>query len=163
MESGFICKYCQANYEEGLDKCKSCGFPLAGSEKEKAVFIGKQISNREKEENLENKLLYVKLTLWLIGFYNIFILFNESLKGITENNEFIISLITGIVFLVLGFFVYKNPLFCILFSLSILLLDYFFHLGIDRASNYYFVFRFLFIFYLIRALIVTVKIRRQQW
>ena len=113
------CPNCKTEISQIQVECDHCGFPLAGTEKEKAIFIGKQISNKSKigdAKSSQNKVMYILYAVAAFQFFNAFRVYSNNL-GL---DNIIFFIILGVLFIVFGFLSPKRPILYI--SLALLLL-----------------------------------------
>ncbi len=126
MSETVVCPTCKTNYESKPLICAKCGFPFLGTEKEKAIFIGKQISKKSQISDTQSKIKRARVILWVIGglmFVSGFFIKTGG-STLTDSIEVVIRLVIGLIFIAFGFLTYKKPLISILIPLILLLLNY---------------------------------------
>ncbi len=122
MEDLF-CPNCKESISRIEFECSNCKFPLSGSEKEKAVFIGRQISNRSKIDDAKTSQNKVRIILYIIGGFQLLNALIGILNGY-DASSYLFFLILGSIFIVFGYLSPKKPLVFISLAL-ILLLGYY--------------------------------------
>ncbi|MFD2915261.1 hypothetical protein [Psychroserpens luteus] len=110
--------------------CSNCGFPTSGTEKEKSIFIGKQIANKSKIGNAKESQNKVRLILYIIGGFQIFNGFLAIYRDF-EMADYMFYIILGLLFVVFGFLSPRKPLVFISLALILLLAYYTFLYTID--------------------------------
>lgn len=123
-ESGLSCPTCQSNYTTEVENCLKCGYPFTGTEKEKSVFIGRQIVKKGKISETRDSIKVARMVLWAIGVINLVFAIINYTKGIEFRFDFYASLIIAMTFLAFGLLTYKKPLFSILTPLILISLYY---------------------------------------
>lgn len=117
------CTNCKASISQIEFECSNCGFPISGTEKEKAVFIGRQIVNKSKIENAKTSQNKVRLILYVIGAFKLLNAFLAYNQGLTLT-DCLFYIVLGLLFIVFGYLSPKKPLIFISLAL-ILLLGYY--------------------------------------
>ncbi len=117
------CPNCKEEISQVEIDCENCGFPLSGTEKEKAIFIGRQISNKSKIGDAKESQEKAQRILYIIGGFQIIngILVYFNTKSIVDVT-FYITL--GILLGVFGYFSSKKPILFLSLAL-ILILSYY--------------------------------------
>ncbi len=114
------CENCNAEVSPVEVHCERCGFPLAGTEKEKAIFIGRQTVDQSTLSEASQYQKRSSIILYIVGGLQIF-------AGILSymNNEFMLELLIylfiGLAFIVFGILARKKPVLFIGLGLSFLL------------------------------------------
>ena len=127
--SALTCDNCKVEVSPVEIHCENCGYPLAGTEKEKALFIGRQIANKStirEAGRLQRRSSYI---LYAIGGLQIF----SAVYSYMQIQELIILIITvmiGAAFIAFGYFSTKKPILFVSLGLGLILflytLDYIF-------------------------------------
>jgi len=123
METKIICPVCKTRFESQPKKCIKCGYPFSASERERSIYVGRQILRKSKISNTKEKIKRARIILWLVGVLNIV----SSIKFINAENfifYFFISLTFGLIFIAFGFYTYRKPFVSVLIPLILLLLGY---------------------------------------
>ena len=61
------CSYCKAEVSQVEVFCESCGFPLSGTDKEKAIFIGQQTLRKSKIDNSAKMIGKTRIILYVVA------------------------------------------------------------------------------------------------
>lgn len=120
MENQIICPTCSSRYETAPTQCGKCGYPFAGTQQEKSVFIGQQILKKGKVSDTSKRVQRARIILWVIGGLNLLGAFLLNADPI----DTVAGLIVAGVFIGFGFLTYKKPFISMLIPLIILLLNY---------------------------------------
>ncbi|WP_047548915.1 hypothetical protein [Psychroserpens sp. Hel_I_66] len=129
MEDSY-CPNCQELISKIEFECSNCGFPISGTEKEKSIFIGKQIANKSKIGNAKASQNKVRLILYIIGGFQVFNGVLAIYQGF-EMVDYMFYFILGLLFIIFGFLSPKQPLVFISLALALLLAYYVFLYTID--------------------------------
>ena len=121
-----ICPTCKTEYDSQPDICGKCGFPFSGTDKEKSIFIGQQITKKGKITGTKDKIKRARSILWVIGALNIVLPFLIYQNDIDYDLYVITGFIIGFIFIGFGFLTLKKPFISILIPLIILILSYVF-------------------------------------
>ncbi|SDL06095.1 hypothetical protein SAMN05421823_104269 [Catalinimonas alkaloidigena] len=117
MHTRAHCPTCQTAYDLPPDACQHCGFPFAGTEKEKSVFIGQQILKKGTISDTREHIQRARTILWIIGAITMVLAFvQDAPDGISQT----FHLVLGAVFVGFGFLTYKKPFLSILIPLLLL-------------------------------------------
>lgn len=123
MENELFCPNCKSEVAQVEFVCSLCNYPLSGTDKEKSIFIGKQISDRSKVDSAKIGQKKVQRILYVIAAFQflngIMVYFKFSL---TEDAIF--YMILGIIFTVLAYLSPSKPIIYISIALFIILLYY---------------------------------------
>ena len=114
------CPNCKEEISQIEFECTNCKFPLSGTEKEKSIFIGRQISNKSKISSAEEHQGKVSRILYLVGAFqllNAYISYSKNYGF--ENTMFYVIL--GLLLVVFGYFSTKKPLLFITLALGLIL------------------------------------------
>lgn len=114
------CPNCKEEVSQLELKCSNCEFPLAGTEKEKAVFIGRQIANKSKLQEAKQSHQKVQRILFIVAgfqFLNAFLVYHNY-QAIEST---IFYAVLGILLTVFGFLCPKRPLVFISLALALML------------------------------------------
>lgn len=166
MDEIITCHTCKTKYEVQPEKCKKCGFPFAGTEKEKSLFIGQQILKKGSVSDTTDKIKRARIILWVIGGINILSSFLIYYSTPLQEIYIIPEIIIGLIFIGFGFFSYKKPFISILILLILLLLLYVLNAIVDPITIMQgIIFKTIFLSGLIYGLISIVqaeKIRKES-
>lgn len=124
------CPYCKEEVSQVEINCENCGYPLSGTDKEKSIFIGKQISNKAKIGNAKESQAKAQKILYIIGAFQLFnaVFIYAQTKSVTN------SVFYAVLAILFGVFAYvspKKPLLFLSLALSLLLIYYIFLYTID--------------------------------
>lgn len=101
--SALECPNCNDEVAQIEMECSNCGFPLDGTEKEKAIFIGRQISNKSKITNAKTSQDRVQKIIYVIAafqFLNAFLVYYR----LNDLDSTIFYCILGSVLAIFGYF-----------------------------------------------------------
>jgi len=153
------CKICKTDYEILPQTCQKCGFPFAGTEKEKTAFSVQQIIKKGHIEESKKHIKIARVILWIIGGFNLVSSFFYSEDSVTM----ITAIIIGLIFIGFGFYTYKKPFISILIPLSFLLLVHTIIAIIEPATIFQgLILKIIFLFLLIYALVSVMKTRKMM-
>lgn len=156
----YNCQNCKESISKIEFECSNCGFPISGTEKEKAVFIGKQIANKSKIDDAKVSQNKVRTILFIIGGFQLlngFLAFNEGFDMV----DYMFYALLGILFIVFGFLAPKRPLIFISLALLLLLSYYTFLYLINPQFIYQgIIWKFVAIAFLVYGLIGSLEERK---
>ena len=117
------CPNCKEDISQVEIDCEHCGFPLSGTDKEKSIFIGKQISNKSKIGDAKKSQVKAQRILYIIGGFQIIngVLVYLNTRNITD---VVFYIILGLLLGVFGYFSSKKPILFLSLAL-ILILSYY--------------------------------------
>ncbi|MDO6819491.1 hypothetical protein [Zobellia sp. 1_MG-2023] len=128
------CPSCKKEYLESVDICSNCRYPFSGTEKEKAIHIGKFINQKgvlvDSEASIEKsqKILYgvtvINLVFLAIGFFN----------GTYPLLHILLNAVLIVVFLFCAYFIKKSPLMLTIIPLALLIGVYTINFIVDPNS-----------------------------
>jgi len=131
-----ICPACKTKIYIQDEFCDICAFPIHGTEKEKAIHIGRFINKKGVVEDSSNALSNVQKILFAIsGLYLISFLIIYSKPDSHWLDLLIYGILVG-VFLLSAIVLKKSPLFFTVFPLIVLLFFYTL-LGLIDSSTIY--------------------------
>lgn len=113
------CPNCGIQISQVEINCENCGYPLSGTDKEKSIFIGKQIANKSKIGDAKESQGKAASILYIVGGFQIFNAFRAYSGGFAKE-DIIFYVILGILLIVFGLFSSKKPL--LFLSLALLLI-----------------------------------------
>ena len=119
------CPSCKSTCFEPDVKCEVCGFPLKGTEREKAVFIGQKYVKKQKEADGSKTVRVNQTILFIVGGLNIVIGLFSYATNKFGSIQLIVSLILGFVFIGMGILAKFQPLIAFTIALLLLLSLYF--------------------------------------
>jgi uncharacterized membrane protein (UPF0136 family) len=100
-------------------ECENCGFPLAGTDKEKAIFIGRQISNKSKIGDAKESQAKAQRILYIVGglqiINGVLVYFNTK-----STVDVVFYIVLGLLLGIFGYFSSKKPI--LFLSLALLLM-----------------------------------------
>lgn len=128
------CPACKSEQIENIDFCTNCEFPFNGTEKERAIHIGKYINKKgvlfdsgdsiERSQQILYAIAGINLLFIIIGFFTI----GSDLITIIIN-----LIITGIIAFC-GYKIMENPMRYTIIPLILLLTIYTFNLIFDPKT-----------------------------
>lgn len=114
------CPNCNSTFDNPIDNCTKCRYPFNGTDNEKSSFIAQQILKVGEIDDAKESITTAKRILFIIGGINIILpVFSSSTPTVM-----VLSALIGLVFIVFGFIVQKNPFLFLVIPLSLLLLLY---------------------------------------
>ncbi|GAA0736800.1 MULTISPECIES: hypothetical protein [Flavobacteriaceae] len=114
------CPNCKETVSQIEFECSNCGYPLSGTEKEKAIFIGKQITNKTKIGDAKDSQNRVQKILYIIAafqFLNAFLVYRK----LYSIEDVIFYCVLGIILIIFGYLCPKKPILFISLSLALIL------------------------------------------
>lgn len=117
------CPNCKEEVSQVEINCENCNFPLAGTEKEKSIFIGKQIANKSKIGDAKESQGKARKILYIIGalqLLNAFIAFNSGLT----TADVVFYVILAVLLILFGYLSSKKPLLFISLGFALMLAYY---------------------------------------
>lgn len=124
MEMKTTCPTCKTVYLQQPEKCDSCGYPFAGSEKDKSHFVAQKILKKGKISDTKNSIKRARVVLFILAGMNILLPFlmyrNAESKWLTIG----FSVAIGMIFLFFAFLCKRQPFISVLVPLIILVLMY---------------------------------------
>ncbi|NAS31020.1 hypothetical protein GTQ40_08575 [Flavobacteriaceae bacterium R38] len=132
-ETVLTCENCEIEISPVQVTCEHCGFPIAGTEKEKSIFFGKQIANKAAIRHagkLQRRSSYI---LYIIGGFQI-VTGGLSYRNYHLREEFILYAFIGLIFMTFGYFSSKKPILFISLGLGLILLLYALDFILDPSS-----------------------------
>ena len=121
--TALVCPNCDSDVSQIEVFCDYCGYPLAGTEKEKAIFIGKQIANKSTIGDAKDSQHRVSIILYIVAVF----MFLNAFLVYTNLNSLIDAIIysaLGIVLIVIGVLAPKKPILFIAIALFVMLSYY---------------------------------------
>lgn len=115
-----VCPNCKEEISQVEINCENCNFPLAGTEKEKAVFIGRQIANKSKIGDAKASQGKAQKILYIIGAFQLFNAFRAYSNSLDFSSVLFYVILGGLLIL-FGFLSSKKPLLFISLALAIML------------------------------------------
>ncbi|MFK7748371.1 MAG: hypothetical protein AB8B65_08280 [Kordia sp.] len=114
------CPHCGVEVAKVAIICEDCKFPIAGTEKEKAIFIGRQTLNISKVASSEEVVTRTQIILYIVAAFKVFSAFlvYSNFKSVSDTIFYLV------IALILGVFAYllpKKPVVFILASLGVIL------------------------------------------
>ena len=92
------CPTCKTEFEAAIDNCDSCGFPFAGTDKEKSVFIGQQIMKKGKISETKKSINQTRIVLFVIAAFYIIVPFLQYSNVQSATVLIALNVIVGLVF-----------------------------------------------------------------
>lgn len=103
------CPNCKEEVSQVEIYCENCNFPLSGTEKEKSIFIGRQIANKSKIETAKESQGKAQKILYLVGAFQLFNAFRAYSNSL-DSSSIIFYIILGSLLVLFGFLSSKKPL-----------------------------------------------------
>jgi hypothetical protein len=119
-----ICSYCKAAISQVEVHCESCGFPLAGTDKEKAIWIGQQTMRKSKVDNSTKMvgktriILYVVAGLQLLNAILVYVKYSSIVDAV-------FYLVIAVLLATFGYLSPKKPILFVSLALVVILGYYF--------------------------------------
>lgn len=119
-ESQSKCPHCGAEVAKVAIICEDCKFPIAGTEKEKAIFIGQQTLNISKVGSAEEVVKRTQIILYIVAAFKVLSAFlvYSNFKSIPDT---VFYLVIAVILIVFGYLLPKKPIVFIIASLAIIL------------------------------------------
>ena len=117
------CSYCKAVISQVEVHCENCGFPLAGTEKEKAIFIGQQTLRKSKVDSSKKMVGKTRIILYIVAGFQLL----DAILFYTLYDNFVDAILHLIIAAFLATFSYlspKKPILFISLSLGVMLSYY---------------------------------------
>ncbi|AXG68816.1 hypothetical protein KORDIASMS9_01032 [Kordia sp. SMS9] len=114
------CPHCRAETAQVAITCEACKFPIAGTEKEKAIFIGQQTMNISKVVSAGEVVKKTQIILYIVaGFkalsaFLVYYNFNSVIDAV-------FYLVIALILAVFSYLLPKKPVVFILSSLAVIL------------------------------------------
>ena len=124
MNQLMTCPVCKTDYPDSPELCGKCGFPFAGTDKEKSSFIGQQILKKGKITDTQDSIKRARIILWVVGTLNILSCFFFNARDPLYLYYVVAGAAIGVIFIGFGFLAYKKPFLSILIPLVLLLAVY---------------------------------------
>lgn len=117
------CPNCKEDVSQIEFECSNCGFPLSGTDKEKSIFIGRQISNKSKIGDAKVSQVKAQRILYIIGAFQLLnaILTYYNTKSATDA---VFYIILGLLLGAFGYFSSKKPILFLSLALTLILCYY---------------------------------------
>ena len=151
------CKCCFEKTNLSDQFCKSCGFPLHGTEEQQNTFIYERGYKKMQVNELTNKASRASITFYIISglmFISALVLFFINAQNDEAVPNLIVYSIIAVLFLLLGVWSNKKPVAAIICGLSLYVVIILLQAAMDLSS----VFRGLLIKILIIAGLVKALI-----
>lgn len=119
-----ICSYCKAEVSKIEVHCESCGFPLAGTEKEKAIWIGRQTMRRSKVAGSKKMIGKTRIILYIVAGFQVLnaILVYTMLNSVADT---ILHLVIAALLVTFSYLSPKKPILFVTLALCVMLGYYF--------------------------------------
>lgn len=117
------CKNCKTEVLEEITVCNICNYPLKGTDKEKSVFVARQIMQKGDVEDSVERLKKARIILFIIGAFNIIVPFIPIFK-IDSDIAIVLSIVVGFLFVILGILSFKHPIMSLSISLGAVIFYY---------------------------------------
>ena len=114
------CPNCKEDISQIAINCENCNFPVSGTEKEKSIFIGRQIANKSKIETAKESQGKVQKILYVIGAFQLFNAYRVYAISLDFNSA-LFYIILGSILGLFGFLSSKKPLIFLSLALLIML------------------------------------------
>lgn len=146
-----ICSYCKSEVSQVEVHCENCGFPLSGTEKEKAIFIGQQTLRKSKVAGSEKMVGKTRIILYIVAGFQVF----NGLLAYFMFNSFIDLFLHFIIGGMLAVFSYLSPKKPILFVSLALCVILFYYLLLYLANPLFLFQGIIWKFAIVMALLYT--------
>lgn len=153
-----LCLSCKKEVFENENTCPTCNFPFNGTEKEKAIHIGKFINQKSIVSSSEDSILKVRNILFLIAAIQLLGLGINLYKGHIDIVTIVVYLILALTFISCGVLIKKSPILFITFPLCLLLALYFIeYLTVPSLFFRGIIFKVLIIGIMIYSIYIVIK------
>ena len=118
------CSYCHETVSQVEVHCESCGFPLAGTDKEKAIWIGRQTMRKSKVARSEKMIGKTRIILYILAGLQIL---NAILVYVKFSSvvDVIFYLVIAALLATFGYLSPKKPILFVSLALCVMLGYYF--------------------------------------
>lgn len=118
-----ICPSCKEEVSQVAVYCENCKFPVSGTDKEKAIFIGQQTLNKSKVVSSEAVISRTQIILYVVAGFQVL---NAALVYLNFKSiaDVIFYTIIALVIAVFSYLLPKKPVLFILLSLSLIICYY---------------------------------------
>ena len=118
------CSYCHETVSQVEVHCESCGFPLAGTDKEKAIWIGRQTMRKSKVAGSEKMIGKTRIILYILAGLQIL---NAILVYVKFSSvvDVIFYLVIAALLATFGYLSPKKPILFVSLALCVMLGYYF--------------------------------------
>ncbi len=133
QETILTCDNCKVEISPVEIICENCGYPIEGTKKEQAIFIGQQISNKSTLNDAKRFQRRSSYILYVIGGFQIVIAI-VNYYTIADILSFVITAFIGLIFILFGFLSSKKPLLFLSLGLTLIVLLYAIDFILDPSS-----------------------------
>lgn len=119
-----MCPHCGTEVASVAVICEFCKYPIAGTEREKAIFIGQQTLNISKVSSAAQVISRTQIILYVVVAFKVLSAFlvYTNFKGIPGTTFYIaIYLVIGAILGVFSYLLPKKPTELIIASLAVIL------------------------------------------
>ncbi|MBC8757011.1 hypothetical protein H2O64_20230 [Kordia sp. YSTF-M3] len=119
-----ICSYCKAGVSQVEVHCENCGFPLIGTEKEKAIWIGRQTMRKSKIDNSAKMVGKTRIILYVLAGFQVL---NAILVYVKFSSiiDVVFYLVVAALLATFGYLSPKKPILFVSLALCVMLGYYF--------------------------------------
>ncbi|MGB0522663.1 MAG: hypothetical protein ACPGJS_06870 [Flammeovirgaceae bacterium] len=124
------CNNCKREARDEEQICEVCNYPIQGTDKEKAVFIAKQVTQKSDVQEAIQRVKTSRIILFVIGAFYLVMPF---ISAANRSSNFVlgINIFLGLLFLGFGFLSLKKPKIALLIPLILIVMYYLLLLFID--------------------------------
>lgn len=115
------CPSCKKEFLENVSICTNCNFPFDGTDKEKAIHIGRFISSKGIITDSNGSIEKSQKILYTITGINIFFMIIGFSNGNFVLVDIIINSFITLIFLLCGIFLKKKPLLLTVIPLTMMI------------------------------------------
>ncbi len=124
MGEVLACPICKTEYESLPGKCSHCGYPFAGTDKEKSTFAAQQVLKQGQIDDAKDRIRQAQIVLFLIAAFNFVIPVLQYTNSKIDMLALILSCGIGLFFLIFGLLAKREPFMSILIPFILLIVSY---------------------------------------
>ncbi|WP_420571102.1 hypothetical protein [Kordia sp.] len=122
-ETEIICPNCKEEVSQVAIYCEYCKFPVSGTDKEKAIFIGQQTLNKSKVVSSEKVISRTQTILYIVAGFKVLnaVLAYLNFKSVIDAVFFVVI---ALILAVFSYLLPKKPVLFISLALGVILCYY---------------------------------------
>lgn len=113
------CPNCKETVSQIEIHCENCNFPLAGTAKEKSIFIGQHIARKSQIGDAKEAKAKAQRILYIVGGLQLFNAILTQINGYAFSDT-LFYVILGVMLIVFGYFSGKKPLLFLTMGLALI-------------------------------------------
>ncbi len=124
MAEPSICPICKTKYDPLPEECTHCGYPFAGSDKEKSKFAAQQILKQGEITDEKDRIRQAQLVLFVIAAFNIMLPIIQYTNAKIDTFMLTMYIGVGLFFAIFGLLAKREPFLSILIPFCLLVVSY---------------------------------------